>query len=467
MPDQSLPLRKIRSEKKEPDANGFLEMPVGKAIFTLAWPATLTVLLENLATTVDMIMVGRLGAAEVAAVGFSSMIYWLLTALLFGMQAAVTAIVARNIGAGRTDLANRAMAQSLLLTFIMATFVAVSTFALAPKIFGLFGLEPDVLELSTSYLRILCWGQVFFSVVVIGSGALRGAGDTRTPMLIMAAGTIIHIGLNYLLILGNLGFPRLGVDGAAIGTVASMAVSALLYLWLLIRGRLILRLDLMNLRWDQRSAWQTLRLALPASVEMVVLEFGLLVYAKFIVAFGTTALSGYQVGMQILSLSFIPHTGFGVAASTLIGQNLGAQRKKEAKKAGWICVFWGALAMGLMGVAYLLFSREIASIFINDAEVIEVAAIFIRVTAICQVSMSIHFTLSGALRGAGDTRSPLYITALGMYGIRVSSVWIGTRFFGMDIGGAFSLLIFDYILRNTLILIRYARGKWLDIKIYT
>ena len=465
MPDQSLPLREILSDKKGPHPDEFLKMPIGKAIFTLAWPATLTVLLENLATTVDMIMVGRLGAAEVAAVGFSSMIYWLLSSLLIGIQAAVTAIVARNVGAGKLGVANAALAQSLALAFMMSTVVAFLTFFLAPQIFGIFGVEPDVYEFSVSYIRILCFGQIFFSVVVVGSGALRGAGDTKTPMFIMAAGTLVHIAINYLLILGNLGFPRMGVKGAAIGTAASMAISAVLYLFLLFHGKLRLQLRLRDFRWDRGRTWQTIRLALPASAEMIVLQFGLLFYAKFIVAFGTIALSGYQVGMQILSLSFIPHTGFGVAASTLIGQNLGAERKKEAKKAGWICVFFGGLSMGILGIVYLVFSREIASVFVDNADVIEVAAEFIRMTAICQTGMSIHFTLSGALRGAGDTRSPLYITIIGMYGIRVPAVWIGTLYFGMGIAGAFSLLIYDYILRDTIILIRYARGKWLDIKI--
>jgi putative MATE family efflux protein len=464
MPDQSLPLRKIK-ERQEPPSDQFLRMPIGKAIFTLAWPATLTVLLENLATTVDMIMVGRLGAAEVAAVGFSSMIYWLLSSLLIGIEAAATAIVARKIGANKVGEANTALAQCLVLAFVMAAVVAALAFSLAPQIFGLFGIEPDVFELSVSYLRILCISQVFFSVVVVGSGALRGAGDTRTPMYIMLAGTVVHIVINYLLILGNFGFPQLGVDGAAIGTAISMAVTAFLYLWLLFQGNLRLRLLLEDFKWNWHRTWQTIRIAVPASAEMIVLQLGLLFYAKFIVAFGTIALSGYQVGMQILSLSFIPHTGFGIAASTLIGQNLGAERKKEAKQAGWICVFWGALSMGVLGIFYMIFARELASIFVDNAEVVEVAAIFIRVTAICQAAMSIHFTLSGALRGAGDTRSPLYITVLGMYGVRVPAVWIGTVFFGMGITGAFSLLIFDYILRNVIILTRYTRGKWLETKI--
>ncbi len=462
MTDQSLPTRKISSGCEKRITDSFIDLPIGKAIFTLAWPTILAVLLENLATTVDMIMVGRLGAVEIAAVGFSSMIYWTISALVIGLQAAVTAIVARSIGADKPGDANRGLGLSLSLVLAASTAVALLTFFLAPSIFGLFGLESNVFHLAVSYMRILCFGQIFFGIVAVSSGALRGAGDTRTPMYIGAVGTVIHIVLNYLLILGNFSFPRLGVQGAAIGTTISFFVSAVIYLVLFFRGRLKLQLSLQDFRWDPERIRQTIALALPASGEMIVLQFGLLIYAKFIVAFGTIALSGYQVGMQILSLSFIPHAGFGVAASTLIGQNLGAFRKRAAKKAGWLCVSWGALSMGLMGVIYLIFSRELASIFVDDPEVIEIAATFIRMVAVCQAGMSVHFTLCGALRGAGDTRSPLFITLLGMYGFRIPAVWIVTDILGMGVGAAFSLLIFDYIIRDTAVLIRYGRGKWLE-----
>ncbi|MCP4755944.1 MAG: MATE family efflux transporter [Proteobacteria bacterium] len=462
MPDQNIPTKETLFGTKQYDKDNYLEMPIGRAIYKLAWPTIVAVLLENLATTIDMIMVGRLGPAEIASVGFTSMIFWLLSALVMGVQVSVTAIVARNIGANKPEEASRALGQALVLGTIASIVVIVFTFSMAPFIFGLFGVERDVFELSVSYLRILCFSQFFFAIIAIASGALRGAGDTRSPMFIMLVGTVIHIVLNYLLILGNLGFPALGVRGAAIGTTTSHAVTAVIYLVLLFKGKLILRLSLKDFKWDSYRTRQIVRLAVPASAEMVVLQFGLLIYARFIVSYGTPALSGYQVGMQVLSLSFIPHSGFGVAASTLIGQNLGALRKKEAKKAGWICVFWGMLSMGLMGVFYLFFSRELASIFVDDSEVIEIAASFIRIVAICQAGMSIHFTLSGALRGAGDTRFPLYITFAGMYGIRIPAAFVVTRLLGLEVWVAFSLLIFDYILRDTCILTRYARGKWLE-----
>jgi putative MATE family efflux protein len=442
-----------------------LEMSVSRAIFSLAWPTIFAVLLQNLATTVDMIMVGRLGAAEIAAVGFSSMIYWLLSSLIIGIEASVTAVVARAIGAGRPEEASRGLGQAYILGVTTSIIMAVATFALAPDILNLFGVEPDVYELSVPYLRLLCVGQVFFTIASISSGALRGAGDVRTPMFIGGVVNIIHIILNYMLILGKFGFPSYGVKGAAYGTLISYAAGALIFLILISKKRVGVSISRSDFRLDLNRLWQIARVALPAGAEMIVLQVGLLIYAKFIVDYGTIALSGYQVGMQVLSLSFIPNTGFGTAASTLIGQNLGAGRKQAAKKTGWICMFWGMVSMGLLGVLYFMFTRQIASIFVNDRDVIDVAVSFIRAVALCQGGMAIYFTLSGALRGAGDTRSPLVITLLGMYGFRIPAAFMVTRVWEMGVGVAFSLLIFDYLVRDVAILIRYARGRWVDTRL--
>jgi len=329
----------------------------------------------------------------------------------------------------------------------------------------LFGLEQDVFELSVPYLRILCFGTIFLSVMAVASGALRGAGDTRTPMYIGAIATIIHIAINYFLIFGKGGAPNLGIQGAAIGTLVSQLIAALIYFALLYTNQLRISLSLNDLKWDSRRARRVIRLAIPASSEQVVLEAGLLLYARFIVAFGTIALSGYQVGMQILSLSFIPNGGISMSAATLVGQNLGAGRKKEAKKAGWVCVFWGVIAMSLIGVVYLIIPRQLASIFVNDPEVIDLAASFIRVVGIAQAMMATYFVLSGALRGAGDTRTPLLVTFLGMYGFRIPAAWIATAYLGMGVKVAFSFLLFDYVVRLVVILIRYQRGKWLETRV--
>ena len=465
MSEKSKSLKQPTPDDGRPVTSSLLRVPVRKAVFILAWPTILAHLLENIATTVDLIMVGRLGAAEVASVGTVGMIYWVLSALVIGLSIAAMAIIARNVGAGKQDEARLTLGQTLTLSVIVSVVVAAVTIVFAPLIFRLFGVEPDVQRLSTSYMRIICLGMVFFAIMSVSSGALRGAGDTRTPMFIGLIHNIVHVGLNYLLIFGKFGFPALGANGAAIGTAASFAVAAAVYLLLLFRNRLVIPLTWKDFTWDSRRVRQIIRIALPAAMEQFVLQLGVVLYMKFIVEFGTVALSGYQVGMRVLSLSFIPNTGFSIAAATLIGQNLGAQRQREAKQAGWVCLWWAILSMCSLGLVFLLFSRQLAAIFIDDPEVIELGALFIRIVAYCQAGMAVYFTLAGALRGAGDTRSPLLIALLGMYCFRIPAAWVLTRFFEAGLFATWSLLLVDYVIRVVFIIVRYARGKWLHTQV--
>jgi putative MATE family efflux protein len=440
-------------------------VPIRKAIFQLAWPTIVAGLLENIATTVDLIMVGRLGAAEVASVGLCGMIYWVLSALAIGLSVSAMAVVARSAGGGARDEASRALGQTITLAIATSVVVAAVTILLAPHIFTLFGVEPDVGALSVRYIRILSLGMVFFGIGQVASGALRGAGDTRTPMFVGFMANIIHILVNYVLIFGKFGLPALGVSGAAIGTVASFAVTSGMYLFLFFGRRLALTLTRQDFAWDANRLRQATRLGLPAAAEQIVLQLGLLIYVKFIVDFGTVALSAYQVGMRVLALSFIPNMGFSTAAAALIGQNLGAGQKPEAKQAGWICTWWAIVSMCSIGVIYILLSRPLAAIFVTDPEVIELGALFIRIVGYCQIGMAIHFTLAGALRGAGDTRWPLLITVIGMYGCRIPATWILTHFLGAGLLATWNLLFLDYAVRIVGILLRYGRGKWLDTKV--
>ncbi len=422
-------------------------------------------MLENIASTIDMIMVGRLGVAEIASVGFCAMINWALGSLGMGLSIAVTAIVARYCGAGESEKAQQGLACTLTLSVVSSTLVAFAIFGLAPRIMQFFGVEEDVYVLSVSYLRIIAFNGIFWTGIAVSSGALRGAGDVRTPLYIGVVMNLIHVPLNYILIFGKLGFPALGVDGAAIGTLLSSITAMVMYLYFFHSGLLKLRLSRQDFKWDSQRARTIFRVALPASLEQFVLEGGLLIYAKFIVVFGTVALSGYQVGMQVLSLAFIPNQGFSTAAATLVGQNLGAVRKKEAKRAGWVCLFFGTLSMSLVGAIGWFNARWISSIFTNDPAVIEVASAFVRIVAFSQPGMAVFFAMTGALRGAGDTRSPLIVTIAGMYGVRITGAWVVTRLLGMGIEPTFSLVIYDYIVRVVAIVFLYQRGRWLETRL--
>ncbi|MBA3027782.1 MAG: MATE family efflux transporter [Desulfobacteraceae bacterium] len=439
-----------------------LNMPVQKAIFHLAWPTIFSGILENLTTTVDMIMVGTLGAPAIAAVGFCGMINWTLSSLMMGLSIAITAMVARSYGGGQKKDAEFAVAQAMILALILAAGIALIIFFGAPWILRFLGVQNDVYELAVPYLKIISFSGLFFAVLITLGGALRGAGDTRTPLYIGFISNICNVALNYVLIFGKMGFPALGVTGAAIGSMISLLVATLLLVILCHTGWLTLQLSFMHFRWDSGRMRALIRMAIPASIEQFVVQLGLLVYARFIVGFGTAALSGYQVGSQVLSLSFIPNGAFSIAASTLVGQNLGAGRKSEAKRAAWICLGLGTLSMSTVAAITLFNAEFLASVFVKEPDVIHLGANFIAIVAFSQPAMAVYFILAGALRGAGDTRSPLYVTLICMYGIRIPGAFLVSLFMDMGIELTFGLLILDYIARAVGILYFFRKGKWME-----
>jgi putative MATE family efflux protein len=438
-----------------------LNMPVQRAIFHLAWPTIFSGILENLTTTVDMIMVGKLGAPAIAAVGFCGMINWTLASLMMGLSIAVTAIVARNYGGGQKEEAEVAVAQAIIVSLILAAGITVVILAGAPWILRFLGVQDDVYELAVPYLKIISVSGIFFAVLISLASALRGAGDTRTPLYIALITNFFHVGLNYVLIFGKLGFPAMGVTGSAIGSMISLFIATLILFFLCHTGWLKLKLSFTHFRWNSNQMRDLIRIAIPASIEQFVVQLGILIYARFIVDYGTVALSGYQVGSQVLSLSFIPNGAFSIAASTLVGQNLGAMRKTEAKRAAWICLVLGTLSMSTIAAITLFNAEFLASVFVKEPEVIRLGAAFIAIVAFSQPAMAIYFTLAGALRGAGDTRSPLFVTLISMYGLRIPGAFLASRFMNIGLELTFGLLILDYMARASGILFFFRKGKWM------
>jgi putative MATE family efflux protein len=438
-----------------------LNMPVQRAIFHLAWPTVFSGILENLTTTVDMIMVGKLGAPAIAAVGFCGMINWTLASLMMGLSIAVTAMVARNYGGGRKEEAEVEVGQAIILSLMLALGITLVILFGAPWILRFSGVQDDVYVLAVPYLKIISVSGLFFAVLITLASALRGAGDTRTPLYIGLISNLFNVGLNYVLIFGKLGFPALGVTGAAIGSMASLFLATLILSALCRTGWLKLTLSRVHFRWNSIRMQNLIRLAVPASIEQFVVQVGLLIYARFIVVFGTAALSGYQVGSQVLSLSFIPNGAFSIAASTLVGQNLGAGRPEEAKRAAWICLGLGTLSMSTVAGITLFNAEFLASVFVREPEVIRLGASFIAIVAFSQPAMAIYFTLAGALRGAGDTRSPLFVTLVSMYGLRIPGAYLASRFTGIGLELTFGLLILDYIARAGGILFFFRKGRWI------
>jgi len=438
------------------------------SVFQLAWPVMVSNLLQTLTTTVDLIMVGSLGAeapAAVAAVGFGAQFIFLFFSVMISVSAGTIALVARAIGANDFAQADHVLKQSLVLGALLSFPLTLFGVVFAEPMLAAFGAESDVVSLGGAYIRIISLVVFFQFIGFLGSAALRGAGDTVTPLWIGVLVNVVNFGINVNLIFGNAFVPRLGVPGAAIGTSISYVVGALILVAILLRGKRRLKLRLSGDAVHMETVKRIFRIGWPAALEQILLQVAFLLWVGMVVVFGTEVLAAHQIGLRIQSFAFMPGFGFAIAATALVGQNLGAQRPEAAVRSGWEAAKFSVAVMSAIAIGIFAFAEPIARAFIGDPIVVGYSVTFIRIHAISIPAVGVFFAIDGALRGAGDTRFPLMASLSGMYLVRLPLSAILGFGFGLGIIGIWIPLVIEYYYRSAVIATHFRRGRWRTLRV--
>ncbi len=436
-----------------------------KKIFSFAWPIILTNLFATIMMTVNMIMVGKLGPAAVAGVGLGGQVVQISFMVMMAVSTGTIALVARYTGAKKPKMANRALKQSLLLGLILSIPITILGWFFGTDFLAMFGSEPDVLGFGSIYVKITFLGTTFQFIEFLSAAALRGSGDMKTPLAIGILNNVVNIFFGYVLIFGELGFPEMGVKGAAIGNVISFMIGGVCYILLLSRGKLRLKLERNHVIFDRSIMRRILKVGTPAAAEQILIQTGFLVYTFIIVYFGTEALAAHQIGMRIQGLAFMPGIGFSMAATALVGQYLGAKKPKTSERSAVESAKLSALVMTAIGVVLFFLADPMARLFISDPDTLTYTALWIRLLAFSMPAIGLFFTLSGGLRGAGDTRWPLYASSFGIYAIRLPFAALLGFYMGLGIMGAWIAFIVEYYVRSIIILWRFRSGKWKEVKV--
>lgn len=438
---------------------------LARVVWGLAWPVILTFSLESLVGLVDMLMVGRLGAACVAGVGVGTQILGAVDVVIIAISTGTLALVARHIGAAERRRAEEVLLQSLYIVGVISMVTAGAAGVWATALVRLFGVDADVLREGTAFTQRLMFAVPAAGVFIVTASALRGAGDTRTPLLIGLLMNVVNVIGNYVLIFGKLGFPALGVTGSATASVIALSTGATVSITVLIQRWSVLSLHGLSLWPRLTEVRRVLSIGFPTAIEQLLMQVGFMLYLAIAARYGTAAVAAYFIGVRILALSFLPGFGFSAAASTLVGQHLGAKRPDGAERSGWEANRLAMVLMSAAGAVIFVAARPIAEAFINDPAVIADAVTFIRVLAACQPLMAADFTLGGALRGAGDTTFPLVTVIIAFYGARLGFAYTAAAVFSLSLPWVWSALFGDYIARATLKAWRFQSGRWKTIKV--
>jgi putative MATE family efflux protein len=429
-------------------------------IWQLAWPAITANLLASLVGIVDMKIVGALGAPAVAAVTTGNRIFFILQAFLMAVTAGTTALVARAWGAGDRSEAERVTRASLWLCMGLALAVSALAFAIPHRLAGVFRVDAEAVELAAVFIRWQAPFQIAVGVFFALGAALRAAGDTRTPLWIGALGNVVNVALAYTLVYGMLGFPALGVAGAALAGGIAFAIGAVILVGLWMRGRLLVgRSGSVAEAFAGGRLRRIVDIGYPAGIEQLVWQGGFVAFLWIVSLYGTGAYAAYGIGVSLLSFSFVIGFGFSIAASTLVGQSLGAGDPAGATRSGWRAMRLSIAAMTAFGLAIVLAARPLARLMIDDARVVELTVTFIYVLGSVQPLMALEAALGGALRGAGDTRFPLFAVFAGLIGARVPLA-AGFAWRGLPVEWIYAALIADYVVKAVLLTARFRSGRW-------
>ena len=431
------------------------------SIWQLAWPAIISNLLFSVIGLVSIKIVGSLGASAVASATTGNRIFFALQAIMMAISAGTTAMVARSVGAKNYTEAAKVTSVSLWVGNVVAVLLMVPCIIFASEMAGIFGLDEATTADAARFIQWISVFNVAFAINMILSASLRAAGDTRTPLWIGVLTNVVNVALVYWLVFGGYGVPAMGVAGAAIANGLSFALAAMVYLGLWYGGRLKVGVGGRGSMTEKRIR-QLIDIGYPAGVEQLVFQLGFLAFLWLVGYYGTAAFAAYGIGVQILSLSFVVGFGFSIAGATLVGQHMGAKDPQGAMRHGWRATGMAIASMvGLSGFI-VAFSEDIARFLIDDDEVVRLTVIFIYILGIAQPLMAIEFTLSGCLRGAGDTRFPLKATMAGLIGARVGLAALFT-FMGLTVVWIYAALIGDYIVKALMLVSRFKSGKWQQV----
>lgn len=438
-----------------------------RATWALAWPVVLEQALAMLSQVVDAAMVGRLGKESTAAIGLSMQPFNLINATFMGLSVGTTALAARAVGAGNREEAGQVAGQSLVIAFVFGAVISVLGFLKADWIVEFMKAEAPVQAIGQQYVRAMMPGMMLFFVFTIATGALRGAGDTRTPMLINLGLNIVHVLVNYLLVFGNLGSPRLGVAGAGISSSISRTLGGIAIFVILTRGKAMLTVDWRRVltRFDLRLFGRILNIGVPAMLERTLTSSGQIQYARMVAGLGTTSYAAHALSLNVESFSYMPGMGFATAATALVGQRLGAKDPQGAEKRALFSMRMGLLSMGTMGLLFFLFPAQFLRIFTNDPNVISKGIPLLRIVAFTQIPESLGFVIPGALRGAGDTRVSMYVTVFGAWVVRVGLTYALMNYMHLGLVGAWIAMFLDWVGRSSLYWLRFKGGQWKTLRV--
>jgi putative MATE family efflux protein len=408
-----------------------------------------------------MLMVGTVSVAALAAVGMSMQFMMIVNVLMTLFVVGGNALISRFIGQGRKKRASALLFSLVLLAIALAVVVSIAGYFGAYHFYAWMGATPAVVEEGGTYFRVISLGISVIFLDTLLYNALSAAGDTKSSLYIKLASSGLNAFLNYIMIFGHFGFPALGIEGAAIATVIAYSFNNVAY-YILIK-KMNAKLDFLPII-RYRDIKRVLKVGYAAAIDRGVSSLSFLFFVSIITAYGTAELAGYQVGLRVEGIAFMPGFGFAIAAMALVGQNIG---KKDFDKAYNMGIISGRIAyvfMGSVGLVMILFPEYLVHFFTKDALTIAVASKYLILVGLAQIPLAIMFVYSASLRGAGATKTTLKVNLVSLWIFRLIPSYIAYKM-GFGIVAIFAIMNLETLIKGIIYWRIYSKRAWLHTKV--
>lgn len=438
---------------------------IDRAILLLSIPMVLEMLMEGLFALVDIFFAARLGKEAVATIGLTEVVMSQVIGLALGVSMATTAMVARRIGEKDREGANKAAMQAIFIGLIVCGALGIAFFFTADDLLVFMGGSPELVSTGSDYARILLSGSSTVFFLFLLNAIFRGAGDAAIAMRTLWLANGINIVLDPMLMFGLGPFPEMGVTGAAIATTTGRGIGVLYQVWHLVNGKSMIKLERRHVVWIGETVWKLVKVSSTGVLQFFVATLSWLIIVRIIAHFGDAAVAGYSIGIRIIIFTILPAWGMAGAASTLVGQNLGAGQPDRAERSVWRTGFFNMIFLTSVSVIFFTTAPWLISFFTQEPEVARHGILSLRIICLGYIFYAYGMVIGQAFNGAGDTVTPSLINLFAFWVLQIPLAYLFARTFAWGPEGVYWAISISESTLAVIAIIIFRRGRWKATKI--
>jgi putative MATE family efflux protein len=460
-----MPIWKLFKEALQGKEQDFTKINIKTGIFLLSVPMILEMVMESLFAVVDIFFVGKLGDDAVATVGLTEAVIVIVYSVGVGISMAATAMISRRFGEKNFKEAGTAAFQLLSFGTLVSMLMAVLGYVFAKDILQLMGASHAVIDIGVPYTRIIFAGNLAIMLLFLINGAFRGAGQAHLAMRALWISNGINIVLDPIFIFGIGSFDGFGLVGAAYATTLGRSIGVIYQLYHLLNGkhRLVILRENIMLKWETMK--RIISISMGGMGQFLIDSVAWIVLTRITAEFGSASVAGFTIAFRVLIFSLMPAWGLSAAASTLVGQNLGAKKIKRAGISVWLTARYNVIFLSVITVIYLLFGDTLAGWFTTSEEVKRIAGLGLRVIVLGYVFFAVGMVMVQAFNGAGDTKTPMYINIGVFIGLEIPLAYYLAIPMQLEILGVFIAIAFCHSLHALIATWFFRQGKWKKVEV--